>query len=59
MVAKQGTTVRRISLDHDNAEYIEDNVGSTQIVIITNKWRNYRLTNFKFNIRVDLRKITF
>ncbi len=37
MVAKQGTTVRRISLDHDNAEYIEDNVGSTQIVIITNK----------------------
>lgn len=59
MVAKQGSTVRRISLDHDNAEYIEGKVGPTQIVIISNKWRNYRLTNFKFNIRVDLRKRTF
>lgn len=37
MVAKQGTAVRIISLDHDNAEYFESNVGSTQIVIITNK----------------------
>lgn len=37
MVAKQGTTVRRISLDHDNAEYIEGKVDPTQIVIITNK----------------------
>jgi protein PhnA len=35
MVAKQGTTVRKISLDHDNAEYIEGKVGPTQIVIIT------------------------
>lgn len=35
MVAKQGTAVRRISLDHDNAEYIEGRVGATQIVIIT------------------------
>ena len=35
MVAKQGTAVRRISLDHDNAEYIEGKVGPTQIVIIT------------------------
>jgi len=35
MVAKQGTAVRRISLDHDNAEYIEGRVGSQQIVIIT------------------------
>lgn len=35
MVAKQGTAVRRISLDPDNAEYIEGKVGATQIVIIT------------------------
>ncbi len=35
MVAKQGTAVRRISLDHENAEYIEGKVGSQQIVIIT------------------------
>ena len=35
MVAKQGTAVRKISLDRDNAEYIEGKVGPTQIVIIT------------------------
>ena len=35
MVAKQGTPVRRISLDHENAKYIEGKVGPTQIVIIT------------------------
>jgi protein PhnA len=35
MVAKQGTAVRRISLDHENANYIEGKVGPTQIVIIT------------------------
>ena len=35
MVAKQGTAVRRISLDRNNAEYIEGKVGPTQIVIIT------------------------
>ncbi|MFY0603128.1 MAG: PhnA domain-containing protein [Flavobacteriaceae bacterium] len=35
MIAKQGTAVRRISLDHDNAKYIEGKVGATQIVIIT------------------------
>ena len=35
MVAKQGTAVRKISLDHSNAEYIEGKVGPTQIVIIT------------------------
>ena len=35
LVAKQGTAVRRISLDSDNAEYIEGKVGPTQIVIIT------------------------
>lgn len=35
MVAKQGTAVRRISLDPENSEYIEGKVGSTQIVIIT------------------------
>ena len=35
MVAKQGTAVRRISLDRDNAKYIEGKVGATQIVIIT------------------------
>lgn len=35
MVAKQGTAVRRISLDMNNAEYIEGKVGPTHIVIIT------------------------
>jgi protein PhnA len=35
MIAKQGTAVRRISLDHENAKYIEGKVGPTQIVIIT------------------------
>lgn len=35
LVAKQGTAVRRISLDHDNAKFIEGKVGPTQIVIIT------------------------
>lgn len=35
MVAKQGTAVRRISLDHDNAQYIEGKVDGQHIVIIT------------------------
>jgi len=35
MVAKQGTAVRRISLDHENAKYIEGKVGPTQIVLVT------------------------
>lgn len=35
MVAKRGTAVRRISLDHENAEYIEGKVDGIQIVIIT------------------------
>ena len=35
LVAKQGTAVRRISLDRDNEKYIEGKVGPTQIVIIT------------------------
>ena len=35
LVAKQGTAVRRISLDHENEKYIEGKVGPTQIVIIT------------------------
>lgn len=35
MVAKQGTAVRRISLDRDNEKYIVGKVGPTQIVIIT------------------------
>lgn len=35
MVAKQGTAVRRISLDPENAEYIEGKVGAQTIVIIT------------------------
>lgn len=35
MVAKQGTAVRRISLDHENEKFIEGRVGATQIVIIT------------------------
>ena len=35
MVAKQGTAVRRISLDPDNEEYIEGKVNGSQIVIIT------------------------
>jgi protein PhnA len=35
MVAKQGTAVRNIRLDHENAEYIEGKVDNQQIVIIT------------------------
>ena len=35
LIAKQGTAVRRISLDQNNAEFIEGKVGPTQIVIIT------------------------
>jgi len=35
MVAKQGTAVRRISLDRENDQYIEGKVDGTQIVILT------------------------
>ncbi|MEY8850079.1 PhnA domain-containing protein [Psychroserpens sp. XS_ASV72] len=35
MVAKQGTAVRNIRLDRDNAEYIEGKVGAQNIVIVT------------------------
>ena len=35
MIAKQGTAVRRISLDHENATYIEGKVDGVQIVLIT------------------------
>ncbi|WP_299225584.1 alkylphosphonate utilization protein [uncultured Psychroserpens sp.] len=35
MVAKQGTAVRNIRLDRENAEYIEGKVDGQQIVIIT------------------------
>ncbi len=35
MIAKRGTAVRRVSLDHENAEYIEGKVDGQQIVIIT------------------------
>ncbi|MFV5686939.1 PhnA domain-containing protein [Flavobacterium sp. GB2R13] len=35
IVAKQGTAVRNIRLDHENAEYIEGKVDGQQIVIIT------------------------
>ncbi|RKR12809.1 phosphonoacetate hydrolase [Maribacter vaceletii] len=35
MVAKRGTAVRRVSLDHENAEFIEGKVNGIQIVIIT------------------------
>lgn len=35
MVAKQGTAVRNIRLDHENATYIEGKVDGQQIVIIT------------------------
>jgi protein PhnA len=35
MIAKQGTAVRRISLDHENATFIEGKVDGIQIVIIT------------------------
>ena len=34
MVAKQGTAVRRISLDHDNEKYIEGKVDGQQIVLV-------------------------
>ncbi|TBN05313.1 PhnA protein [Hyunsoonleella flava] len=35
MVAKQGTAVRNIRLDHENEKYIEGKIGAQQIVIIT------------------------
>ncbi len=35
MVAKQGTSVRNIRLDHENSEYIEGKVDGQLIVIIT------------------------
>lgn len=35
MIAKQGTAVRRITLDRENSEYIEGRVGASQIVILT------------------------
>ena len=35
MVAKQGTAVRNIRLDHENAEYIEGKVDGQTIIIIT------------------------
>ena len=35
MVAKQGTAVRNIRLDYENANYIEGKVGGQHIVIIT------------------------
>jgi len=35
MVAKQGTAVRNIRLDHENATYIEGKVDGQQIVIVT------------------------
>ena len=34
-VAKRGTAVRRVSLDHENAEYIEGKINGQQIVIVT------------------------
>lgn len=35
IIAKRGTAVRRVSLDHENAEYIEGKVDGQQVVIIT------------------------
>ncbi len=35
MIAKQGTAVRRITLDHENETYIEGKVDGQQIVLIT------------------------
>ncbi|WP_010523490.1 PhnA domain-containing protein [Aquimarina agarivorans] len=35
MIAKRGTAVRRVSLDHENAEYIEGKVDGQHIVIVT------------------------
>ncbi|MDO4228857.1 MAG: PhnA domain-containing protein [Capnocytophaga sp.] len=35
MVAKQGTIVRKITLDRENAQYIEGKVDGQQIVIVT------------------------
>ena len=35
MIAKRGTAVRRVSLDHENAEYIEGKVDGQRHVIIT------------------------
>jgi protein PhnA len=35
MVAKQGTAVRRIALDHENETYIEGKIDGKHIVLIT------------------------
>ena len=35
MIAKQGTAVRRISLDYENETYIEGKVDGKHIVIVT------------------------
>jgi protein PhnA len=35
MVAKQGTAVRRIALDRENAAYIEGKIDGQQIVLVT------------------------
>ena len=35
MIAKQGTAVRRVSLDHENETYIEGKVDGKHIVIVT------------------------
>ena len=35
MTAKQGTVVRKITVDPENAEYIEGKVDGQQIVILT------------------------
>ncbi len=35
LIAKRGTAVRRVSLDYENAEYIEGKVNGQQIVIVT------------------------
>ena len=35
MTAKQGTVVRKITLDPENAQYIEGKVEGQQIVILT------------------------
>jgi hypothetical protein len=40
MVAKQGTAVRNIRLDHENAEFIEGKVDGQTIVIITQREEN-------------------
>jgi protein PhnA len=51
VVAKQGTAVRNIRLDHENAEYIEGKVDGQTIVIITQYVKKYNFFNEKWRVK--------